>query len=173
MLRRLKTETTEYGVTVMKITNTFIRVADDSAAIMGVIPPLKGTQKTIARLHYDLLSEHPYEYDIDSFNFEIFCQKNDIPEERRDTYREAFFSKGHPCMRASPLTKTYGFGAHYNGAGKIAIYPVDSKAYYKLLNDPDNTVEMAMRSKKPAAVPSAQPAGAHPRGGPKSLQAAG
>lgn len=157
----------------MKITNTFVRVADDSAAIMGVIPPMKGDLKTIARRHYELLVEHPYEYDIDSFNFEIFCQKNDIPHERRECYREAFFAKGHPCMRASPLTKTYGFGAHYNGTGKIAIYPVDSKAYYKLLNDPDNTVEMAMRSKKPAVSSSAQTASANPRGRPKALQPTG
>lgn len=150
----------------MKITNTFIVVADDSPARMGMIPAEKPNGRTLARLHYDLLSEHPYEYDLDSFNFEIFCQKNHIPDERRDSYREAFFSKGHPCMRASPLTKTYGFGAHYNNAGKIAIYPVDSRAYQKLSNDPENRVEMAMRSKRP----SAQGAGLNPGGRPKGLQ---
>lgn len=144
----------------MKITNTFIRIADDSDAAIGVIPKMKDGKPSIARMHYDLLSEHPYEYDIDSFNFEIFCQRNDIAEAERDSYRTEFFAKGHPCMRASPLTKTYGFGAHYNGAGKIAIYPVDSKAYQKLLNDPENKVEMAMRTKRPAST--TKPAGAHP-----------
>jgi len=135
----------------MKITNTFIIVADDSHALMSTVPPEKPNGRTVARMHYDLLSEHPYEYDIDSFNFEIFCQKNHIPNALRDSYREAFFSKGHPCMRASPLTKSYGFGAHYNNAGKIAIYPVDSRAYQKLRDDPENRVEMAMRSKRPVA----------------------
>lgn len=132
------------------ITKTFVRIADDSPAQQGVVPRQKdGAEPTLARRHYDLLIDHPYEYDINDFNFEIFCQKNHIDEADRESHREAFFSKGHPCMRASPLTKTHGWGAHYNGAGKIAIYPVDSVAYQKLLNDPDNTVEMAMRSARP------------------------
>ena len=145
----------------MKITNTFIRIADDSDAAMGVVPKIKDGKASVARMHYDLLTDHPYEYDLDSFNFEIWCQRNDIDEADRESHREAFFSKGHPCMRASPLTKTHGFGAHYNNTGKIAIYPVDSKAYTKLLNDPDNKVEMAMRSKRP---PSAKPTTANPAG---------
>jgi hypothetical protein len=132
------------------ITDTFIRIADDSGARMGIIPPIKNDDRTIARLHYDILSEHPYEFDLDAFNFEVYCRKNRFSPAERKTHREAFFSKNHPCMRASPLTKAYGFGAHYNGAGKIAIYPVDSVAYSKLLNDPDMTVEMAMRSRRPA-----------------------
>ncbi|MFT4075419.1 MAG: DUF6157 family protein [Asticcacaulis sp.] len=155
----------------MKITNAFIRIADDSTATMGVVPPEKPGKPTVARMHYELLSEHPYEYDLDSFNFEIYCRRNDIPQAERDSHREAFFSKGHPCMRASPLTKTHGFGAHYNGAGKIAIYPVDSIAYQKLLNDPENRVEMAMRSKRPAPTgqSATKPAVAHPRTGQHRL----
>jgi hypothetical protein len=148
----------------MKITNTFIRVADDSTATMGLIPLKKEGKVSVARMHYELLSEHPYEYDIDSFNFEIFCQRNEITESEREGHRTAFFSKGHPCMRASPLTKTHGFGAHYNGSGKIAIYPVDSIAYQKMLNDPDNRIEMAMRTKRPdAAKSAAKPARPNPR----------
>jgi len=151
------------------ITNTFIRIADDSPTQQGLVPRIKdGAEPSLARRHYDLLIEHPYEYDIDSFNFEIFCQKNHIDEADRDGHREAFFSKGHPCMRASPLTKTHGWGAHYNGAGKIAIYPADSVAYRKLLNDPANRVEMAMRSARPATA-SAQPAGRDPGAGPRKL----
>ena len=154
------------------ITNTFIRIADDSPTQQGLVPRLKdGAEPSLARRHYDLLINHPYEYDIDSFNFEIFCQKNHIDEADRDSHREAFFSKGHPCMRASPLTKTHGWGAHYNGAGKIAIYPADSVAYRKLLNDPDNRVEMAMRNARPAAT-SAQPAGRDPGAGPRKLHSA-
>lgn len=153
----------------MRITNTFVTIADDSQARMGIIPPKKGEERTIARLHYDLLSEHPYEYDIDSFNFEIYCLKNDIAPEHRETHRSEFFSKGHPCMRASPLTKTYGFGAHYNGNGKIAIYPVDSIAYYKIIKDPEIKIEKAMRTRRsPSEIRSAETAGAHPSLGPKA-----
>ena len=155
------------------ITHTFVRIADDSPVQQGVVPRSKdGAEPTLARRHYDLLIEHPYEYDIDSFNFEIFCQKNHIDEADRESHREAFFSKGHPCMRASPLTKTHGWGAHYNGAGKIAIYPVDSAAYTKLLNDPENRVDMAMRSARPDKTASAQPAGRHPGAGAQKLHPA-
>ena len=142
------------------ITNTFIAQADDSPVTMGIVPAVKDGKPSVARMHYELLSEHPYEYDIDNFNFEIWCRRNDIDEADRESHRDAFFSKGHPCMRASPLTKTHGFGAHYNSAGKIAIYPVDSVAYRKLLNDPENKVEIAMRSKRPV---SAHATGTHPR----------
>ncbi len=132
----------------MKITNTFITIADDSPTTISTVPPQKSQERTIARLHYDLLSEHPYEFDLDSFNFEVYCLKNHIAPEHRDAHRADFFSKDHPCMRASPLTKSYGFGAHYNGKGKIAIYPVDSVAYRKFLNDSDVKVEKAMRTKR-------------------------
>jgi len=145
----------------MKITNTFIQIADDSGATMGVVPPNKGPERSLARLHYDLLIEHPYEFDIDGFNFEVFCLRNKIPFEERQRHYEPFFAKGHPCMRASPLTKIYGFGAHYNSTGKIAIYPVDSKAYGKFLGDSSLKVEMAMRSKRPTV--SAKDASANPR----------
>ncbi len=148
------------------IRNTFITIADDSGMAMGRVPPLKEGAPSLARLHYDVLAEHPYEYDLDSFNFEVFCRRNHISVEERDAHRAAFFSKSHPCMRASPLTKTHGFGAHYNGAGKIAIYPVDSKAYGKLMNDTANKVEMAMRSKRP----SAKGTGTHPGRRPQGLQ---
>lgn len=138
----------------MKIINTFITCADDSNAVMGRVPPAregaKEGERTIARLHYDLLTDHPYEFDLDSFNFEVYCLKNHIAPEHRDAHRAEFFAKGHPCMRASPLTKTYGFGAHYDGAGRIAIYPVDSKAYAKFLSDDDIRKEPAMRSRRPS-----------------------
>ncbi len=155
------------------ITNTFVRIADDSPARQGIVPRSReNAEPSLARRHYDLLIEHPYEYDLDSFNFEIFCQKHHIDEADRDSHREAFFSKGHPCLRASPLTKTHGWGAHYNGAGKIAIYPVDSVAYQKLLNDPENRVEMAMRSARPGKTGSAETAGRDPGAGPQKLHPA-
>ncbi len=148
----------------MDIRNTFITVADDSDVHMSKIPTLKDDKPSVARVHYDILSQHPYEYDIDSFNFEVFCRRNHIAAKDRDAHREVFFSKNHPCMRASPLTKTHGFGAHYNGAGKIAIYPVDSKAYGKLAGDPANRVEMAMRSKRPSVEGTGTNPGIRPQG---------
>lgn len=152
----------------MKITDTFITAADDSDAIMGRVPPARDGERTIARLHYDLLTDHPYEFDLDSFNFEVYCLKNHIAPEHRDAHRAEFFAKGHPCMRASPLTKTYGFGAHYDGAGRIAVYPVDSRAYARFVADPAIRKEPAMRSKRP----SRQAAGTDPGAGQKSVKPA-
>src|SRR6185312_8214090 len=134
----------------MKLTNIFVRIADDSPARQGVPPKARdAAEPGLARRHYELLINHPYEYDHDSFNFEIFCQRRHIPAEDRDRHREAFLSQSHPSMHASPLIRSHGWGAHYNSAGKIAIYPVDSVAYRKLVNDPSNTVEVAMRSRRP------------------------
>ncbi len=135
----------------MKITNTFIIVADDSTVTMGTIPAVGDAGRSLARLHYDLLSQHPYEYDLDTFNFTVFRLRNGLSDAEAEKARADFFAKPHPCMRASPLTRSHGFGVHYNYAGKIAIYPMDSVAYRKLVNDPTNRVEMAMRSKRPSA----------------------
>jgi len=133
------------------ITNTFIRVADDTRATTGTPPPDKGEPRSIARLHYDLLSGHPYQYDMDALNFTVFRLRSGLSDDEAEAERDAFFSRGHPCMRASPLTKTYGFGAHYDSAGRIAIYPMESDAYRTLMNDPANSVEMAMRSRRPSS----------------------
>ncbi|WP_343685457.1 DUF6157 family protein [Asticcacaulis sp.] len=129
------------------IRNTFIAIAEDSKHRMGVEPPRRDGPPTLARLHYELLSEHPYELTLDDLNFTVHCLKHGL-DTADQAARTAFLSKGHPCMRASPLTKTYGFGAHYNHAGKIALYPADSVAYRKFLKDPEVRVEKAMRSKR-------------------------
>jgi len=154
----------------MKVTNTFIRVAEDCPAVMGLVPAVDEGKTSIARLHYEILTQHPYEFDIEAFNFEVFCRKNAIPDERRDVYFDAFKLKSHPCMRTSPLTKTFGFGAHYNSAGKIAIYPVDSKAYQKFLLDPNIRIEMAMRKRRAKNQVLGQTTGANPSLRPKTLQ---
>jgi hypothetical protein len=47
-------------------------------------------------------------------------------EKDSEKIKTELFSKGHPCLRASALTKRYGFGAHYDEKGRIAIYPMES-----------------------------------------------
>jgi hypothetical protein len=51
-------------------------------------------------------------------------------------------------MRASPLTKKYGWGAHYDVQGKIALYSVESKEYQRIINDASIKKFSAMRSKR-------------------------
>ncbi len=62
--------------------------------------------------------------------------------------RDEFFAKPYACMRASPLTKQYGWGAHYDEKGRIAIYPVESEEYRRLVKDKNIKKFSAMRGKR-------------------------
>ena len=62
--------------------------------------------------------------------------------------RETFFSKGQPCLRTSPLAKTYGWALHYDSDGKIALLPMDSERVAELEADPAVTVKAAMKSSR-------------------------
>jgi hypothetical protein len=62
--------------------------------------------------------------------------------------RAAFFSKGQPCLRSSPLAKRYGFGIHHDAEGRVALYGMETPEYRKLAGDKKLKVVKAMRSKK-------------------------
>lgn len=127
--------------------NTFIEVAEDCAVDAAEAPPQR-KNKTAATIQYELISAHPYKYTSDDVLFEVFATKNEIPDEERPAARQAFFSKGQPCLRASALTKRYGWGVHSDAEGKIALYPVESDEYARLAEDPELTHLKAMRSRR-------------------------
>lgn len=128
--------------------NTFIHVAEDCPVQQGEEPPMRGGKKTAARIQYEMISENPYDYTSDDVIFEVFALKNNIPEKNRAEEREKFFSKGQPCMRASALTKRYGWGVHSNDDGKIAIYAAGTQEYEKLKNKQNLRILPAMRSRR-------------------------
>lgn len=128
--------------------NTFIEVAEDTKATMGTKPPSKGDQKTVAEMQYEMISENPYKYTSDDVFFNIFAARNNIPKEELSRAKEQFFSKGQPCFRASPLTKTYGYGIHSNNEGKIALFGMESDDYQRFLSDEKIKKVKAMKSKK-------------------------
>ena len=128
--------------------NTFIEVAEDSLAEEAEIPPLRGNAKTAARIQYEMISEHPYRYTSDDVLFETHAIRKNIPETDKLQERNIFFSKGQPCLRASALTKRYGWGVHSDANGKIAIYAVESDEYRRLTNDDSLKKIKAMRSKR-------------------------
>lgn len=128
--------------------NTFIEIAEDCPAQTGQIPPTKGDKKSVANYQYDMVSSHPYRYTSDEVFFHIFADRNDIIESEREAEREKFFSKGQPCFRASPLTKTYGWGVHSDEHGRIALYGAETEAYQRFLADGAVAKVKAMRSKK-------------------------
>ncbi len=94
----MKVHTTNYQ-------NTFIEVAEDCPANNGEIPQQKGDKKTVANIEFDLISKNPYKYSSDDVLFQVYADKNDLTKSEYEKSREQFFSKGHACFRASPLTK--------------------------------------------------------------------
>ena len=128
--------------------NTFIETAEDCPVTVAEVPPEKGDRKTVANLQYSVIQGHPYRYTSDDVLFAVYAERQGIPKEEHATQREKFFSKGQPCMRASPLPKRYGWGIHSNAEGKLALVAVEDAAYEKLASDPTIKQLMAMRSKR-------------------------
>jgi hypothetical protein len=137
----MKTHTTNYE-------NTFIAIAEDSTAINGIVPPLKGDSKTAANIQYELLSKNPYRFTSDDVLFQVYAERKELTEAEMEEARKEFFSKGQACFRASPLTKRYGWGIHNDQNGRIALYGCGTEAYEKLINDKNIKVVKAMRSSK-------------------------
>jgi hypothetical protein len=140
-ISRLSMKTTNYK-------DTFIETAEDCPVKMGEVPPVKKEEKTAATLQFEMIIESPYKYTSDDIIFQVYATKNKIGKKDYVAERDKFFSKGQPCMRCSPLTKRYGWGAHSNSEGKVAIFAVDSKDYKKFVADKSLVHLNAMRNKK-------------------------
>jgi hypothetical protein len=127
--------------------NAFIEVAEDCPVDRAEIPPQK-KEKTIANIQFEMIAHHPYKYTSDDVIFQAYAIKNEIGKTSIADEREKFFSKGQACMRASPLTKRYGWGVHSDDKGRIAIYPRESAEYKKFSKDKTLEHTRAMRSKR-------------------------
>lgn len=120
--------------------NTLIEVAEDCPVRFGEAPPDK-EPKSVARQEYEMLVGHPYHYTSDEVIFAIKGKPKGLS-------REEFFTKGQPCLRASALTKRYGWGVHSDDEGRIALYAIDSPEYQRLAADPNVTHLQALHSGK-------------------------
>lgn len=118
--------------------DTFTSVSPDCPATTAQVPPERATP-SVARLQYDLLVDAPYRYTSDDV---VHLSQG----ERRGIDRETFFSKGQPCLRASPLVKRYGWGVHHDAEGRVALVPVESAAYAAFRADPALQQREGMRS---------------------------
>ncbi|WP_238718888.1 DUF6157 family protein [Pelagihabitans pacificus] len=128
--------------------NTFIEIAPDSPTAKGEMPPLKGEKKSIANLQFEMLHENPYKYTSDDVLFGVFATRQNFDEHELEEQREQYFSKGRPCLRASPLTKKFGWGVHADEEGKIAIYGAETEEYKDFLEDDSIKKVKAMRTKR-------------------------
>jgi len=137
----MKTHTTNYQ-------NAFIEVAEDCPAQGGEIPPQKGEAKTVANQQFEMLYRHPYNYTSDDVIFQVYADRNDLTKNEYKEAREAFFSKGQPCLRTSALAKRYGWGIHHNQDGKVALYGRETPEYKKFSKDKSLKVLKAMKSSK-------------------------
>lgn len=127
--------------------DTFIEVADDCPLSTGTIPPVK-TNKTVAQYQYEILVDNPYRFSSDDVLFMVHAQRGRIPESQWDDARAAFFAKDQPCFRASPLTKSYGWGIHCNHEGRIALVSSGTEEYARLQDDPALRHLKAMKSRR-------------------------
>lgn len=135
-------------MTTTNYVNTFISVAEDCPGTSAETPPKKGDKETAATLQFEMIRNNPYKYDSDTVLFHVYAVKNELTKSELKAAREMFFAKGQPCLRASPLTKRYGWGVHSNEDGKVAIYAVDSPEYARLKKDKNLNQIKAMRSQK-------------------------
>lgn len=132
--------------------DTFIAVAEDTAATTATVPPTRAVP-SVAELTLAMIAEHPYELTSDDVVFTVWAERRGVPEAERESARAEFFSKGQPCLRSSDLGKRYGWGIHSDASGRVAVYGLGSTEYEQLTRGlaPDGsavTVTRAMRSSR-------------------------
>lgn len=137
----MKTHTTNF-------VNTFIEVSEDCPVTKAKIPEERNGKKTIASLEYEMIKQHPYQFTSDDVLFQVYVQRNNVAHKQLKEEKEKFFSKGQACFRASPLTKSYGWGVHSNEDAKIALYGIETKDYAAFLQDKTVQKVRAMRNRK-------------------------
>lgn len=125
--------------------DTFIAIAPDCPAKTGIVPDRPGS---IAGLEYVLLSADPYRLTGEELILAVQARHKGVADSDIGSFKLALFSKPHPCLRASMLPKRYGWGAHYDGNGRIALYGVETKDYRRLISQRDIKVIPAMRSRR-------------------------
>ncbi len=135
------------------IRDTFVLVAPDCPASAAVVPRARASGPTVAALQHELLTARPYTLTLEDLMLAVHVRREGLSpaeaEERAAEIREHVLGKPYPCMRASPLPKTYGWGVHYDGEGRIALYGVESVEYARFAaGGPGLRLVTAMRNKR-------------------------
>jgi hypothetical protein len=132
---------------------TLIAVADDCPLIRSEVPCPRGGRKTVAVLQYEMIAAEPYALTQEDVLFESWLSRQNQPSTlsaEREALRQSFFSKPQPCLRSSPLPKRYGWGLRFDQDGKVALCPMESEEYRRLVAGKvaGVTVLKALRSKR-------------------------
>ncbi len=124
--------------------NTLICPAEDCQAVAHV--PHK--PNSIAALQYELLIGNPYKMTSDDILSAVAAKRKGIDPGGMDSFLAEYFSKGQPCFRASPLTKTHGWAIHSDNKGYVALLSPDGPQFFKLHQDEKVHKVNALRSKR-------------------------
>nr|WP_260407952.1 DUF6157 family protein [Planomonospora venezuelensis] len=137
----------------MNYYRTLIAVADDCPVSASVVPPERGGRLTVAGVQHRMLDGDPHVLTQEDVLFETWLRRQEPGERSANEVarlRDAFFSKPQACLRASPLPKKYGWGLLFDAEGRVALCPMESDAYRRIVEgDGDGvTVLKAMRSRR-------------------------
>lgn len=126
--------------------DTLITVSPDTKAVAATPPPTgKGS---VAELQFAMMHDHDYELTSDDVVFGVFAERKGITAKDRRSARDQFFAKGQPCLRTSPLAKSYGWGIHSDAEGRVALVPLGSSRYDALVNDDATAKRAAMKTSR-------------------------
>lgn len=129
--------------------SVFIEVAPDCPADTAQPPPT-AARPSIAAIQYRLLTERPYELTSDDVLFALHLERTELAAGvDLATERAGFFAKDRACLRASPLSKRYGWGTHHDAEGRVALVGLGTDRYDELRVDPTVRHLRAMRSARP------------------------
>ncbi|MCF8511198.1 MAG: DUF6157 family protein [Rhodobacteraceae bacterium] len=124
--------------------DTLICPAEDCLSVAAV--PVKAG--SIALLQYELLAANPYGMTSDDVLSKVAAQRQGIDDKDFASFRTQYFSKGQPCFRASPLTKTHGWAVHSNSDGCVALLSPKGPEFADLWHNDKVKKLTAMRSKR-------------------------
>ena len=130
--------------------DTFIAVADDSPTAVSRQPKVR-ENPTVAQMQYDMLIDHPFEFTMEDVLFEVWFLRQDFEHVAADeklALRKEFLSKPMACLRASPLSKSHGFGFAFDSDGRVALVPMETDSYAEYAGREDLTQTRAMASKR-------------------------
>lgn len=119
--------------------STLITVAED-CLVVEVTPPDRAG--SVARLQYEMLRDAPYSLTSDDLLLAV-------DKARFGDFDAAeWAAKPRACLRASPLVKRHGFGLHHDDHGRVALVPMGSDAYSRLLADSSVAKRPGMRNRR-------------------------
>jgi Family of unknown function (DUF6157) len=125
--------------------STLILPSPDSTATSAQIPK---KVDSVAGLQHAIIGAAPYEMTSDDVVFEVFARRTQVSDGDRAAARAAFFSKGQPCLRASPLVKSHGYAVHADEKSRVALIAMESADFARLVADESITKRPGLRTSR-------------------------